>query len=83
MIKFLACAAIGAGMLAVSSVNASAAIVCSGNDCWHTRGSFRYPPSAHIIVHPDNWRWGRHEHFRWREHAGRGYWQGRRWIEIR
>src|SRR5215471_2869072 len=30
---------------------------------------------------PDDWRWDRGEHFVWREHEGRGYWRGDRWME--
>ena len=77
--KPLAGALIGAGVLALSTVNASAFVACTGNVCWHTHERYEYPPSARIVVHEDNWRWGRHEHYRWREHEGRGYWNGRRW----
>jgi hypothetical protein len=40
---------------------------------------FRYPPEARIIIHDDDWKWGPSEHFRFREHEGRGYWRGDRW----
>ena len=73
-------AAIGAGFLALSAASASAAIVCSGNVCWHAREAYEYPPEAHVIVHPDDWRWGQGERFSWREHEGRGYWHDNRWI---
>jgi len=73
-------AAIGAGMLALSGVSASAAIVCKGNVCWHTREAFEYPRAAGVVVHEDNWRWGPRERFTFREHEGRGYWHGRRWV---
>ncbi len=71
----------GAGFLAFSAMSASAAIVCTGNVCWHTHEAYEYPPEAGVMVHPDNWRWGPGEHFSWREHEGRGYWRGERWIE--
>jgi hypothetical protein len=77
--KTLAVAAIGAGLLAVSAVSASAAIACSGNVCWHTHEVFRYPPEARIIIHDDDWKWGPTEHYRFHEHEGRGYWRGDRW----
>jgi len=72
----------GAGaLLTISGLDASAAIVCNGsNVCWHTHDSYEYPPSARVTIHEDNWRWGPREHFRFREHEGRGYWQGRRWT---
>jgi hypothetical protein len=78
--KTLFGAAVGAGVLAVSVLNASAAIVCSGNVCWHAREAYTYPAQARVVVHPDEWRWGARERFAWREHEGRGYWRGERWI---
>ena len=79
--KALLDALAGASLLAVSAVNASAAIVCSGGACWHTHEAYDYPPAAGVVVHPDDWRWGSHEHYSWREHEGRGYWHGDRWTE--
>ncbi len=74
-------ALLGAGALAFSSIGASAAIVCSANVCWHVHDTYDYPPTAHVIVHPDTWRWGPSEHFTFREHEGRGYWRGDNWVE--
>ncbi len=74
--------AIGATVLALSGIGASAAIVCSGNVCWHTHETYTYPPTSHVIVHPDNWSWGPSEHFTWREHEGPGYWSGDTWTTI-
>jgi hypothetical protein len=74
-------AAMGAGVLAISAASASAAIVCNGDVCWHAQETYDYPASAHVIVHPDDWRWGAKEHFTFREHEGRGYWGGGRWTE--
>jgi hypothetical protein len=79
--KTLVGTAMGAGLLALSTLSASAAIVCSGNVCWHTHEGFTYPPEARVVVHDDNWRWGPHEKFTFREHEGRGYWKGDRWNE--
>jgi len=78
--KIVLGAATGAGILALSSMGASAAIVCSGNVCWHSQETYEYPGEARVIVHPDDWRWGPSEHFSWREHEGRGYWRGERWM---
>jgi hypothetical protein len=69
-------AALGASMLALSSLSASAAIACSGNVCWHTHERLDYPPKAHVTIHEDNWRWGPEDHYAFREHEGRGYWSG-------
>jgi hypothetical protein len=78
--KTLIGAAMGAGMLALSSVGAFAAIVCQGNVCWHTHEAYDYPHEAGIVVHEDNWRWGPHEKFAFREHEGRGYWRQGKWV---
>ena len=78
--KTLASAAIGAGLLATSAMSASAAIVCSGNVCWHTHEVHTYPPNAGIVVHDDNWHWGPREKFVFREHEGRGYWRNGLWV---
>jgi hypothetical protein len=79
--KVLIGAAMGAGVLAVSGMNASAAIVCSGPVCWHTHDAYEYPRDSRVIVHPDTWRWGPGDRYTWREHEGRGYWRDERWIE--
>jgi hypothetical protein len=76
--KSLLCTAMGAGLLALSSVGASAAIVCSGNVCWHTQERFDYPAGARVVVHEDDWRLGPRMTFR--EHEGRGYWKGDNWT---
>jgi hypothetical protein len=79
--KALLGAAAVAGVLALSAMNASAAIVCSGTVCWHTQSAYDYPPTAKVVVHPDGWRWGATKRYSWREHEGRGYWHGSRWME--
>jgi hypothetical protein len=79
--KSLLAMAAGAGALVLTAASASAAVVCSGNICWHTTTTYEYPAEARIIVHPDTWRWGPRERFTWREHEGRGYWRDDRWIE--
>jgi hypothetical protein len=71
-------AAAGAGLLAASAISASAAIVCSGNVCWHAGEHYDYPTGARVVVHEDNWRPG--SRIRFREHDGRGYWRGSRWV---
>ena len=52
-----------------------------GSVCWHTHEAYDYAPTAGVVVHPDNWRWGAHEHYSWREHEGRGYWNGDKWMD--
>jgi hypothetical protein len=75
--KSLLGAALGASVLAVSAVSASAAIVCSGSVCWHVPERYEYPPTAGIVIHEDDWHAGPGIVFR--EHEGRGYWHGDRW----
>jgi hypothetical protein len=38
-----------------------------------------YPPNANVVIHPYNWRWHEGDRYAWKEHAGRGYWQGDQW----
>jgi len=78
--KAAAGAILGAGFLAASAMSASAAIVCSGQVCWHTHEAYDYPRDAGVVVHEDAWHWGPHERFVFREHEGRGYWRGHRWT---
>lgn len=73
-------AVLGAAFLGASVISASAAIVCSGDVCWHTHEVVQYPPEAHVIVHEDNWRWGPTERYIFREHEGRGYWRDDKWV---
>jgi hypothetical protein len=74
----------GAGALALSATAASAEIVCNDDgDCWHVREHVEYRPEFRLRVHPDNWRWAESDHYRWREHAGRGYWREGVWVDIR
>jgi hypothetical protein len=78
--KAAATAILGAGMLAAPSMTASAAIVCTGDVCWHTHETYTYPPESKVIVHEDNWKWGPSEHYTFREHEGRGYWHDNAWV---
>jgi hypothetical protein len=78
MRKALLTAVVGAGALALSSLGASAAIVCTGDVCWHSHDTYTYPPEARVTVHEDSWRAG--PDIRFREHEGRGYWHGDSWT---
>jgi hypothetical protein len=82
MISKVALAAVGA--LALSAGAASAEIVCNDDgDCWHVRHHMDYPAGIRLHVHPDHWRWGGRDHYRWREHAGHGYWRSGVWVDVR
>jgi hypothetical protein len=78
--NILSAAAIGAVTVVASTFGASAAIVCKGNTCWHTHEAYDFPHEAGVVVHEDNWRWGPREKFVFREHEGRGYWRGSKWV---
>ena len=78
--RIVALALAGLGLAALSSINASARIVCSPDGaCWHVHDDYTYPPAAGVIIHPDDWAWKQGEHYSWREHPGRGYWRGNQW----
>ncbi len=70
-----------AGALALTTLTASAAIVCNTEgDCWHVQKEYVFPPAAHVTIHPDTWHWGPGQRFAFREHEGRGYWRGGVWV---
>jgi hypothetical protein len=76
-----AAAILAAGALAVTTTAASAEIVCNNEgDCWHTQEHYDYQPTFGLAVHPNDWRWGDRDHYRWREHEGRGYWRNGIWL---
>jgi hypothetical protein len=77
--KMLVGAALGAGIIGLSTLSASAAVVRTGNVCWHVHETYEYPPSAHVTIHEDAWKPGPGMTFR--EHEGRGYCSGDRWTE--
>ena len=77
--KALLGGALGAGVLAFSAMNASAAVVCTGNTCWHATEKYDYPPDARATIHEDTWKPG--PSIKFREHTGRGYWAGETWKE--
>lgn len=76
--KSVLLAALGTSALVLSAANASAAVACTGDVCWHTPEVYEYPPSARVIIHEDGWQAG--PTIVWREHPGRGYWEGDRWT---
>jgi hypothetical protein len=74
---------VAAGMLAVTGTAASARVVCNAEgECWHVRNGYHYQPTFGLTVHEDGWRWGNGDHYRWREHRGRGYWRNGVWIRF-
>jgi len=77
--KSVLAATVGVTALACSAFSASAYVACSGKVCWHVKDRHEYPAHARVVIHEDDWKWKRHEKYRWREHEGRGYWRGSRW----
>lgn len=83
IVKFALAATIALGGGALTASSASAAVVCNAeNECWHVKGNYDYRPEWNLVVHPDNWRWGGDEHYKWHEHHGRGYWRNGVWIKF-
>jgi hypothetical protein len=85
MKKFAIAAATVAIGLTAMATSASAYIVCNREgECWHVSRHYTYRPEFGIVVHPNHWRWGVNEHYRWREPARheRGYWRGGVWIRF-
>jgi len=79
-VKIVALMASAAALIGLLSLNASARIVCNADgDCWRVHEDYAYPPGARVEIHPDNWKWGEGEHFVWKEHPGRGYWEHGEW----
>lgn len=77
--KILVAAALGASVIGLSTLNASADVACAGPVCWHVQERYEYPPSAGVTIHEETWKAGPGVTFR--EHRGRGYWSGDRWTE--
>jgi hypothetical protein len=74
---------VAAGALGLAATGASATVVCNDDgDCWHVKGKIHYKPEFHLHTHPDNWKWARNDHYKWREHGGHGYWKGGVWIDL-
>jgi hypothetical protein len=70
----------GLSIVAMSSLKASARIVCdTDGNCWHVHEDYAYPPGTHIETYPDDWHWKEGEKRAWKEHEGRGYWHGGQW----
>jgi hypothetical protein len=81
--KLAASATLGLLALSLGATAASAAIACNAEGaCWHVRRAYAYRPEFGVVVHPNNWHWGRDEHYKWREHAGRGYWHNGVWVRF-
>ncbi len=70
--------------LALSSMTASAAVVCNDDgDCWRVKERRDYSPELRLRVYDDDWKWKDGEKYRWREAGGgHGYWRGGVWVNI-
>ena len=78
--KLVALSLAGLVMVAMSSLSASARIICNEDGaCWHAQEEYAYPLSVSLSIHPDDWRWKEGEHYVWKEHQGRGYWHSGEW----
>lgn len=79
--KLAAATIVAAAGLTLVASNAMAAVVCNQEgECWHTSRHYDYHPEFGVSIHPNNWRWGHDDHYRWHEHHGRGYWHNGVWV---
>ena len=71
----------GTAPVTIEGYGPSSAIVCdqAGTTCWHSVDRYDYPPNANVVVHPYDWQADNGANYAWREHPGRGYWQGDQW----
>jgi spore germination protein YaaH len=76
-VKHLVSAAVMAlGVLAFGTSSASAYVACNDDgDCWRTKERYKYPPEAHVYVHPDTWKYQWHD-----EGAAPGYYSKGAWV---
>lgn len=83
MKKIAIAAAVAVMGLSTMATSASAAIACNNDgECWHVKNAYKYQPTWGVVVHPNGWKWGVGERYRWREHTGRGYWRNGVWIRF-
>jgi hypothetical protein len=76
-------ALLGVGTFALTAGSASAEVVCNNEgDCWHVKDHVTYPSGVTIQVHPDDWKWGDKDKYRWHEpqNQNHGFWRGGVWI---
>ena len=73
-----------AAALTLSSMAASAAVVCNDEgDCWRVKERRDYGPELKLHTYDDNWKWKKGEKYRWRDAGhGHGYYRGGVWINI-
>ena len=65
--KLLVLAFSGLSIVAMSSLKASARIVCdTDGNCWHVHEDYAFPPGVHVEIHPDDWHWKEGEHRSWK-----------------
>ena len=70
----------GTAPVTVEGYGPSSVIVCNAAGyCWHSMERYDYPPDASVEIHPYGWQWDNGANYAWREHPGRGYWQGDEW----
>jgi hypothetical protein len=74
----------GTAPVTIEGYGPSSAIVCdqAGTTCWHSADRYDYPTGANVVVHPYDWQADNGANYAWREHPGRGYWQGEHWQQF-
>jgi hypothetical protein len=70
----------GTAPVTIEGYGPSSVIACNpAGYCWHSKERYEYPAAAGVVIHPFGWIWGNGDDYAWREHPGRGYWQGDEW----
>ncbi|MBV9556996.1 MAG: hypothetical protein JO254_07935 [Pseudolabrys sp.] len=71
---------LGGAAALLQATTVSAAIVCTGNVCWHAKEKYAYPAESKVIVREDSWKPEPSAKIEFREHEGRGYWRDSTWV---
>ena len=70
----------GTAPVTIEGYGPSSVVVCNEQGyCWHSAERYDYPSNAQLEVHPHGWEWSSGANYAWREHPGRGYWDGDEW----
>ena len=70
----------GTAPVTVEGYGPSSVVACNpAGYCWHSQERYDYPPAAGVVIHPYGWNWASGDNYAWREHPGRGYWEGDEW----
>jgi hypothetical protein len=70
-----------AGIVALISTGASAAVVCNDEgDCWKVKEKHTYPPEARVQIYEDDYVIDTKKYKLREARPGPGYWRGGVWV---